>query len=402
MNIPNQRLFQRVTKLYQGLPRSPQSPIPVDELKDKIRAYYNDNVEEKSLTKAIQRDLLLITQILSTGKLLRTNGSGNLPTSYRLSADASIESLKPELSLVLVMANQYLRQYLPGDIYRQVEGFFEAAECQLKKHTNLDDWPDRVRFIHEGYSPTDDDAGLRYDADKIYYALLHPQYWLNVEYERTDSVTNTYILKPHGMIHHGRKQLLLASKVVGNTSELRTFLMHGFKHVELIPEKISIHVDSYDIESLIAQKEHEDAYCERKIMSLKIRCNNELLSEIEQNPLTHMQEIEKTYHGYFYVTAHLMITQSLFNWLVEKAHAVKVIEPQEIYYRVRRKVIAAAELYELDWDINDEGDEHELDISPLEEDWDIVDEILDDEDIESELEDIGDLDIDGLTGDKND
>lgn len=355
METPNLKILQRVITLYQTMPRKPQAAFEVEELRQKLKNFYTSDCDEKSVHKAIQRDLKLLALILSAGQLLRTEGQGNQPARFRLSADASIESFKPELSLVLVMANTYLRQYLPPDIYNKVEGFFEAAEQQLKQHTALEDWQNRIRFIHADYSPTVEDWGLTINAGNIYHALLNQNYWLNAQYQREyDNAIQDYILKPHGIINRGRKQFLIASKINGHQTELRTFVMNRFIAVNLIAEKLTVQVDDYDIDELIRQQEYDMAYFDRELVNLKIRCDDELLNDITENPLSHDQIIEKTQHGYFYVTAPLMISQTIVDWLVGQAHRIRVIEPQELFYRIRHYVSKAAELYEVDWEIHED------------------------------------------------
>ena len=390
METSNYHVFERVIRLYQILPRSPQPAICINELKERLsKKYYNELSQDRSLTKALQRDLRLLTLILSAGNLLRTDGKGNQPASFRLSQSACIERFKPELSLVLVMANTYLHQYLPYDIYEKVEGFFEAAEQQLKQHTTLEDWQNRIRFIHADYSPVHDEGLSFIHAGNIYHALLNKDYWLNAQYEREyDNKINHYILKPHGIINKGRKQFLIASKIVDNKSELRTFIISRFQEVEIIPEKLVVNVDEYDIDELVRNQEYEMAYFDREKVNLKIRCNDEMLGKVEENPFDNDQNIEKTHHGYFYLIAQVMITQTVLDWLISKSHSVKVIEPRELYHRVRRKVVMAADLYEIELDINndeeypleadhlsdemkDHSDSYDFDDSDLDEDWNI-------------------------------
>ena len=75
MDKKNVNLVSRVLKIYSVLPRVPRSALTIEEFKGQVRHCYGDDIEEKSLTKAIQRDLELIPSLLSTGALSVTNGS---------------------------------------------------------------------------------------------------------------------------------------------------------------------------------------------------------------------------------------------------------------------------------------------------------------------------------------
>ena len=76
MDKKNVNLVSRVLKIYSVLPRVPRSALTIEEFKGQVRHCYGDDIEEKSLTKAIQRDLELIPSLLSTGALSVTNGKG--------------------------------------------------------------------------------------------------------------------------------------------------------------------------------------------------------------------------------------------------------------------------------------------------------------------------------------
>ena len=377
---------ERILSLYRALPRAPQEACTIEELKPQIRSLYDSGIDEKSIGKKIRRDLERLKKILITGGVFCTTVKGNQPDKFRLSSNASIESQSSELALVLVMANNYIRQNIPYEIYEKVEGFFVSAQEQLKDNTQLDDWHSRVRFVPEGYSSASyqDKHNNTAKVSRIYTALLDDDFWLQVSYRKEGGNEKTeYTLKPHGVIQHGNKQYLMASKIIGQKSELRTFNMQRFDKVEIILQRVTVEVDRYDLDELVEEKEYENAFFEREELEIKLRCDDYLRDELEENPINGSQNTKSADEdGYFYLTASCMVTTSVLNWLIEKSHSIKVVEPKELYEKVRLHVFNTMLNYDTEC-LDIEGDNLEYSYG---DDGDAAIEDADAE-IEDELED---------------
>lgn len=357
----NSNQIERILYLCRILPRHHQTAFSIEQIKLRTYDYYNNDIEEKSINKTIRRDLKKLESLLTTGKMEVISGKGSQADKYYLSADASMEKFCPELALVLVMAREYLCQYLPYQVYDKVEGFFESAEQQLEKNTLLSDWQSRIRHVPSGYRSEVDSYFDSSEIRNIYTALLdNDGAWLKVLYRREGQFEQTeYTLKPHGIIQHGHKQYLIASKIIDNSSTLRTFNIQRFDQVELIEPRITVEINSYDMDCLVEEKEYESGYFERDELNIKLRCENYLLDELKSNPITSCQSINETNDGYFRLTAKCMITQSLLSWLIEKAHSVQVQEPQELFEKVQTHIYAAMNNYDMEFD-DIEDSEHLL------------------------------------------
>ena len=331
MDKKNINLVSRVLKLYRVLPRAPKLALTIEEFKEQVRYCYGDDIEEKSLTKAIQRDLELIPSLLSTGALSVTDGKGRKAKKYQLGQDAFIEQFNSELALVLVMANNYLSEYLPYDIHQNVKGFFEAATQQLTKDTRLDNWQSRFRFVPSGYSQN---KNSHYDSKEIkiiYQAILEDDIWLDAEYRKEGHFeSQAYTLKPHGIIYYGYKQFLIASKIIKGKSELRTFNMLNFTEVKIIPEKISVNIDPYDVDDLVEEREFEDAFFAREELGVFCVFEGELLEELEINPIGNDQTIIHLHDQYYELSARSVITRSRMEWFAKNAHLIQIIAPDEL------------------------------------------------------------------------
>lgn len=348
MDKKNVNLVSRVLKIYSVLPRVPRSALTIEAFKEQVRHCYGDDIEEKSLTKAIQRDLELIPSLLSTGELSVTDGKGRKAKKYQLSQDAFIEQFNSELALVLVMANNYLSEYLPYDIQQNVKGFFEAATQQLTKDTRLDNWQSRFRFVPSGYSQN---KNSHYDSKEIkiiYQAILEDDIWLEVQYRKENhSDSQSYVLKPHGIIHYGDKQFLIASKIIKGKSELRTFNMLNFTEVKIIPEKISVNIDPYDVDDLVEEREFEDAFFDREELELFFVFQEELLEELERNPIGENQTIIHLESQHYELRVRSIITKSCMDWFMRNAHLIQIIAPDELREEIVDRASIALEKNDL-------------------------------------------------------
>lgn len=342
---------KRILNLYHVLPREPQKAYSIEELKQKVRHFYNNEIDERSLKKNILRDLKTIEFILVSGTLIEIKASGRRASSFCLSQNAYVEQFGSELALVLVMAKEYLSHNLPKEVYEKAKGFFEAAEQQLEKNTQISAWHSKIRFVPDGYGKINREERHTLVTQKIYRALLDDTLWLEALYRKERSHLQTkYILKPQGIIQHGQQPYLIASKIVGSKSELRTFNLLRFDEIEIIQEKAHVDIDYYDIDELVDGREFENAYFDRVAQDVFFVFHEALLEELELKPIGNDQSIQRIQdHEYYELRATCSITTSLMNWLVDKSHLIQIITPKEL----REEIVDRATIV---LERNDHGD----------------------------------------------
>ncbi|UUS58467.1 MULTISPECIES: YafY family protein [unclassified Acinetobacter] len=342
------KLINRILALYKIIPRFPQEQVSISTLKKKVSSNYSECIDELSLIKAIRRDLDLLPELLISGELILKVGKGNQPATYQLSQDACIEPMSKELALILVMANEYLHHSLPDEIYTKVEGFFQSAELQLQQNTKLNGWNKRVRFIPDGYGEIEKAQHHIEIQQLVYKALLQGDVWLKAKYrkEGTQQIGN-YTLKPQGIVQFGQKPYLMASKIDSKKSVLRTFNILNFEFLEIVPEKIAIDIDAYDLDDLIEKREFEDAYFNREEIDIFFVFQEILLDELTRNPLGDCQSIVKIDEGYYELNTSCIFTMSRMDWLIQNAEYIQIIGPDELKEEVADRIMRAAEKHEV-------------------------------------------------------
>ncbi len=349
MKKAQSKSLKRLLTLYKVLPRYPQQFVSVIDLKQKVMRNYSDCIDDLSLIKAIRRDLDLLPDLLSIGELLTMDGKGNQPKKYQLSKDACIEPLSSELSLTLVMANEYLQHQLPNEIYSKVEGFFQSAESQLQKNTELSNWNRRIRFVPDGYGEIQKTQRHIEIQQLVFTALLDANVWLKGRYKKEGTQqTKNYVLKPQGIIHYGQKAYLMACKIHQNKSSLRTFNLMNFEYLEIIPEKLTIDVDGYDLDELIEDREFEDAYFDRVNYDIFLVIEEKIVDELALNPIGDFQSITKIDEGYYELRASCVLTTSRLDWFMQKAEYIQIIGPDELRNEIKNRLIKASDKQPID------------------------------------------------------
>lgn len=341
--------FLRVLALYRQLPRSPAAYISIDQL---------ENCLHFGKRKTLQRDLDLLNKSLATGKIEKIVSKGRTPAQYRLSSNAIIEQFSPELALSLMMANSFLEQHVPPHVYCKVSGLFQSADKQLEKYTHLKEWNSRIRFIHDGYCQHAYQLAPAHVIELLYQAMMDDHSWIKIQYQREyDNDILDYVIRPHGMINRGRKQFIIAHKIENNSSILRTFCLHRIRDIQPAQENLCVDVDSFEIYQAIEDQQHEYALFDREIIRVKLRCDDVVHPVFEESEFGNMEESEfgnmielgeTSTSGYFYVLTDILVTETVLNWLVEKAHQVRVIHPEKLAREIKTRIQQAVDLYAYD------------------------------------------------------
>ncbi len=346
-NINHQ--ISRIFSLYRHLPREPESLVSVGELKQHVITSYsaNQDLADASIHKAIRRDIEALNKVLQSGSVEIVKGKGNQADLLRLSADACIEQMSKESALMMVMAQQFLAAYVPHVVFDKCHGLFQHASNQLKRASNLADWTSRFRVVNQFHFPFQKTKNM--SVEKIYEALLRQDVWIKCQYckEYGDDFSD-YVLKLHGIIFNANRPYLMASKIINNKSELRTFNLAQFKDVEIIPERIVVDVKNHDLDDLVAQQEYEDAYFNHEMVRIIIRFPEEFLPYVDLNPLHPEQKciLHDTEHDYVEMLIDCIVTTSVMNWLIINSNKVMVMEPIALNYLLRQQLSFRAEFYE--------------------------------------------------------
>ena len=153
------------------------------------------------------------------------------PYGYRWkeqSKTLSIPTLNAQESLLLALAEQYLRNLLPANLVSSMQGFFEQAKINLGPHTKPSrdkEWLTKVRVVvaTQPLLPAHVDSDVFAQTSA---ALYHNQ-WLHVDYENADGKRAEYDVMPLGLAQQG-PGLYLVCRFRGHDNE-RSLSLHRVK-----------------------------------------------------------------------------------------------------------------------------------------------------------------------------
>lgn len=180
--------------------------------------------------RSIQRQLVVLTEQFP---LERDDSSK--PHGYKWRADAkgiSIPSLTLHESLLLNMAESYLRNLLPPSVMRAMDGFFRQARYDLGPGTDerLERrWLSKVRVVSESMPllPPDIKPGV---LEQVSQALYN-ETWLELDYTNANGERKQHRVMPLGLAQQGAR-LVLVARYEGYDNERSLALNRAHKAVD--------------------------------------------------------------------------------------------------------------------------------------------------------------------------
>lgn len=345
--------FSRILGVFHALPKAPNAYISIENLFNKIHSSYD---HFRAPRKALQRDLNALNDVLHKGNVEKFAALGRQSASFRLSADAQLDLVKPNLvqnefqSLAIVHSYNFLKNYFPESWQNALTDQFEQAQKVLALR-NKDVWLSKFGFALDGafqnyLTPSSDIK------EKIFKSIHDNNVWLEILYypENYRKQPNVYVIKPHGIIVRGRKQYLIASKInEHNKVFTRTFTIHRILQAIEIPERLSVFIPDIDMKKAIEKNEYEGFFndTDRQI-KIELLCHIEILTELQFSKIHKTQQLFATNASHFTLTAEMPITWSFIEWLVQHAGTIEVLESEDLRDEVRERICNMANNYNIE------------------------------------------------------
>ncbi|MEQ1306672.1 helix-turn-helix transcriptional regulator [Acinetobacter bereziniae] len=345
--------FSRVLGVFHALPKAPNAYISIEDLFNTLHSFYAHFFAPR---KALQRDLIALNDVLHKGIVEKIPAVGRQSASFRLSADAQLDLVKPNFiqneiqSLAIVHSYNFLKKYFPESWQNALSDQFEQAQRTLALK-NKDIWSSKFGFALDGafqnyLTPSIDIK------EKIFKSIHDNNVWLEVLYhpENYRKQPNVYVIKPHGIIIRGRKQYLIASKIDENNKVFtRTFTMHRILQAKETPERLSVCIHDIDMKKAIEENEYEGFFNNTdQPIKIELLCHIKILTELQFSKIHETQELFATNPYHFTLIAELPITWSFIDWLVQHAGTIEVLESEDLRDEVRARICDMANNYNID------------------------------------------------------
>ena len=160
--------------------------------------------------RTIQRHLDLLSEHFNIDRE-RDDASNNYKYRWnKLSRGLEIPSLTPQESLLLMLAEEYLKNLLPASLLKSMEGFFRQSSLKLSEERGAElerEWLSKVRVVSQTQPliPPEIDEQV-FDAVSN---ALYRNYWLSVEYVNSSGRRAEHKVMPLGLAQQGPRLYLV-------------------------------------------------------------------------------------------------------------------------------------------------------------------------------------------------
>ena len=250
------------------------------------------------------------------------------PYGYRWIEQADgfcIPRLGLQDSLLLTLAEQYLRKILPAKLMKSMEGFFTQARYELAYHDGQhpeQEWLSKVRIVDTTQPLLP--PKVKSEVFEAVSNALYENKWLKVNYRNVDGKRGDYRVMPLGLAQQGPR-LYLVCRFEGFDNE-RSLALHRIITAEALTMSFK-RPPEFDL------KKYDDdgrfGFGEGERIRLTFRINKPSGFHLLESPLSSDQE-ERELEDEYEITATVVDTEQLNWWLRGFGVAVRGVEKQSL------------------------------------------------------------------------
>ena len=250
------------------------------------------------------------------------------PYGYRWKEQADgfcVPRLNLQDSLLLTLAEQYLRSLLPMRLMKSMKNFFTQARYDMKyhgKHRPEQEWLAKVRIVDTTQPLLP--PKIEPDVFEAVSNALYENKWLKLTYENAEGWRGNYRVMPLGLAQQGPR-LYLVCRFEGFDNE-RSLALH-----RIISAQTS--TMGFDRPPEFDLKKYDDdgrfGFGEGERIRLTFRINKPNGFHLLESPLS-KDQIVRDLDDEYEITATVVDTEQLNWWLRGFGDAVRDIEKQQI------------------------------------------------------------------------
>ena len=268
--------------------------------------------------RTIQRQLEMLSKHFDIEQ-----DSSSKPYGYRwkpLAKGLALPILSEQESLLLMLAEQHLKNLLPASLMQSLDGFFTQANSNLMMQESAKlarEWMSKVRVVSTS-QPLLAPAIKPGVFESVSNALYRNQ-WLKVQYKNSGGKVGSADVMPLGLAHQG-PCLYLVCRYRGFDNE-RSLALHRMQSAEAMtltferPKEFNL------------QKYEEDGrflFGEGKRIRLKFRISRIAGNHLLESPLSRDQKVREIEDQYE-ITATVVDSAVLHRWLLSFGDDVSMI-----------------------------------------------------------------------------
>ena len=258
--------------------------------------------------RTIQRQLEMLSEHFHLERDDRSK-----PYGYRWPDAAkalAVSSLTPQESLLLRLAEEHLRNFLPARLMRSLDGFFAQARTNLGPagpRTLEREWPEKVRVVatSQPLLPPKIAPGVFETACEALYS----NHWLQIDYRNAAGIRAPAEVMPLGLAQQGPR-LYLVCRFKGYDDE-RTIALHRVLSAKMTTLSFERPKD-FDFKRF--DDEGRFGFGEGKMVRLTFRIAKEEGAHLLETPLSEDQQV-KELEGAYQISASVVDSAMLEWWL---------------------------------------------------------------------------------------
>ena len=333
---------ERLILLYQNLPKGEKNAKTLAEL---LTIFNPTGEKAQSRAKLLEKDLISLYLLFDENSICRipkwTNESiaGKTP-KYYLHPNFTLDSFDNENLFFWEMLDKFTANYLPKDIHNTLT----AKITNVKNHQNLQyqisqlgQWKNHLFTIPSLLqAPKYDEHILK----TIHQAIIDGKR-VKINYlAKWANEPVTRWVYPRGLIFIDNMIYLTAfykveesistpEKVYSDAN--RNYAIIRIQSVQILEEPIPSWVNDLSLEELSRKGMLETHLTQRgKTITLKLKINHMAAQHLTERPLSNDQTLEKMDEKNLLLTATVMNTVRLEDWLISMSHMSEVIEPVKL------------------------------------------------------------------------
>lgn len=361
-NIMEYPRGERLLLLFQRLPRGKENAKSLQEL---MQEYNPTGYKASSRRKSLENDLRDLNLLLGEDSVQRSppfdfedeKDIKGITAKYYINPDFVLANFDNESLFFWEMLNKFTANYLPISTQQSLERKLNSVRKQYYsdyQKTDLAQWKNHLITLPSILQAP------KYNSDVLatIQQAIKEQKRLKVQYRsKWQNKTNTFPIYPVGLVFQDNMIYLTGFFDVKET--IKTTEEHYLeKHCNLalirildaqITDKaIPSWVNSFKLEDLRDKGLLEKHLTDRgEPINLKLKINKNAAEHLTERPLTN-QKVEDLDDKNLLITAKVMNTLRLLDWLVSMSQYAEVLEPAELRESVIERLQKALALYQID------------------------------------------------------
>lgn len=349
---------ERLILLYQNLPKGEKNAKTLSEL---LTRFNPTGDKAKSRAKLLEQDLLSLYSLFGDNSMCRMpaweEGSiaGKTP-KYYLHPNFTLDSYDNENLFFWEMLDKFTANYLPKDIHNTLT----AKITNVKNHQNLQYQASNLgQWKHHLFTLPSLLLAPKYDDTIIntIHQVIIDEKRLKIRYiAKWQTEPCTRWIYPKGIVFIDNMMYLTGfykvDEHISTTQKEyldanRNYAIIRIQSAEIMDEPIPDWVKNFNLAELSQQGVLEPHLTQRgKRITLKLKINHFAAQHLSERPLSDNQTLEPIDDNKLLLTATVMNTLRLEDWLISMSHMSEVIEPTALRENVIERLRNALVYYD--------------------------------------------------------